>query len=597
MKIGIIVGLLSTCIQSIGLTLQRKSHLLEDEKEDEDVRRPPYRRRRWQLGMFMFIVSNLVGSTIQITTLPLPVLSTLQASGLVFNTICASIILKEPFTRWSFIGTALVAAGALLIAMFGALAEPSHTLKQLLDLLQREQFILWMLGTFAMIAAILVSIFILNRIHPHSQSHGLRVYKGFAFGGISSILSAHSLLVAKSAVELLVRTIIDHKNQFDRWQSWMILLLLVFFALTQLYFLHRGLKLVSTSILYPFVFCIYNIIAILDGLIYFHQTSRLSALHAGLIAVGTAVLLSGVLFLSWRISEESKTAPPADVNTLLTPGMGIVEDTTTEDERGTDIDDDNASVTSADEEASIMHPTEATPLLPNGRNLSLKERQDAILRVTKNRRNRTNNQTEDAEILEELLDSAHDADWNLADDQPPRRASIAFDTRTRTGAASPSKPHTRAPKHKRVRSDDISAPTAASMARDSSSSPPPPKAGISRARTVHGSSVSFAPLAHTMTWRERDRERRRRAWSRSLHLPGTSGSRGRSVSAPQGRRTSVQRQLRESSGSYGAMGGGDSGAGASADEARGAVEEDPRAGPGALAWLASFFRKKDHEDR
>ena len=32
-----------------------------------------------QLGMLMFIVSNLVGSTIQITTLPLPVLSTLQA--------------------------------------------------------------------------------------------------------------------------------------------------------------------------------------------------------------------------------------------------------------------------------------------------------------------------------------------------------------------------------------------------------------------------------------------------------------------------------------------------------------------------------------
>ena len=29
--------------------------------------------------MFMFIISNLVGSTIQITTLPLPVLSALQA--------------------------------------------------------------------------------------------------------------------------------------------------------------------------------------------------------------------------------------------------------------------------------------------------------------------------------------------------------------------------------------------------------------------------------------------------------------------------------------------------------------------------------------
>jgi hypothetical protein len=80
--IGVLVGLVSTCVQSIGLTLQRKSHLLEEAREGEDdeyVRRPPYRRRRWQLGMLMFLVSNVVGSTIQITTLPLPVLSTLQA--------------------------------------------------------------------------------------------------------------------------------------------------------------------------------------------------------------------------------------------------------------------------------------------------------------------------------------------------------------------------------------------------------------------------------------------------------------------------------------------------------------------------------------
>lgn len=33
----------------------------------------------FKLGMLMFIVANIAGSTIQITTLPLPVLSTLQA--------------------------------------------------------------------------------------------------------------------------------------------------------------------------------------------------------------------------------------------------------------------------------------------------------------------------------------------------------------------------------------------------------------------------------------------------------------------------------------------------------------------------------------
>lgn len=177
-----------------------------------------------------------------------------------------------------------------------------------------------------------------------------------SFGFISGVLSAHTLLIAKSAVELLVRTISDRKNQFDRWQSWVILLGLLAFALCQLYYLHRGLKLCSTSVLYPFVFCVYNIIAILDGLIYFDQSSRLPALHAVLVATGTVILLAGVLALSWRLEEDDNeyqqvdnepTSPLTPMKshhsglhgglrpspqTVFAPGMGIVDSSAIEAE-------------------------------------------------------------------------------------------------------------------------------------------------------------------------------------------------------------------------------------------------------------------------
>jgi len=309
--------------------------------------------------MAMFVSSNLIGSTIQITTLPLPVLSTLQASGLVFNTICAALILGEPFTRWSLAGTVLVAGGAVLIAAYGALPEPSHSLSQLLELLGRQQFILWMIGTLLITAVSLVGALLLSRL-PNAHSPRTRIWRGMCFGFSSGILAAHSLLVAKSAVELIVRTIVDHKNQFDRWQSWVILLSLVFFALSQLYFLHRGLKLCSTSVLYPFVFCIYNIVAILDGLIYFQQTSRLPVLHAGLIAVGTVILLMGVVALSWQV-DENGPVPHPEAHTLLTPGFGILEDTTTESE-DSDEDDEDTLIPIDDENGSII--TERTALLP-----------------------------------------------------------------------------------------------------------------------------------------------------------------------------------------------------------------------------------------
>lgn len=333
-KLGIIVGILSTSVQSIGLTLQRKSHILEDEKWPHDLRRPPYRRRRWQIAMGMFLVANILGSSVQISTLPLPVLSTLQAAGLVFNSICASVILHEPFTRWSLYGTGLVTTGAVLIAIFGAIPEPAHDLDELLVLLARRPFVVWMILQGVAVVAIAVAMEVVCAVSA-GVSHGprLRLVRGIVYGVISGMLSAHALLFAKSSVELVISTI-GGSNQFVHWQSWMLVLALVALALCQLYYLHRGLKLVSTSVLYPLVFCVYNIVAILDGLIYFDQTSLISPLRACLIALGTLILLSGVLALSWRLSEEQH--PPGVGQSSLAPGLGLVEDTEGDDDDDSD---------------------------------------------------------------------------------------------------------------------------------------------------------------------------------------------------------------------------------------------------------------------
>ncbi|TDZ51707.1 putative magnesium transporter NIPA8 [Colletotrichum trifolii] len=366
--IGIIVGLLSTSVQSLGLTLQRKSHILEDEKGPHEIRRPPYRRGRWQLGMGMFIAANLLGSSVQISTLPLPVLSTLQASGLVFNSICATLILNEPFTRWSLWGTLLVCTGAVLIAVFGAIPAPAHNLRELLDLLGRKPFVIWMIMQAVLVLSIAISIDCLDHFTSFSLNSRFRFVRGLAYGCISGILSAHSLLVAKSAVELIIKTVADGNNQFVHWQAWVLVLALVTLALSQLYYLHRGLKLVSTSVLYPLVFCIYNIIAILDGLIYFKQTDAIGALRGSLIALGTVILLSGVLALSWRLSDEQHA--PGVGQSSLAPGLGLVEDT--EDEEESLLGGDELySLHEEDDPLPVTYSTfhvasgETTPLTPN----------------------------------------------------------------------------------------------------------------------------------------------------------------------------------------------------------------------------------------
>ncbi|KAI9731198.1 MAG: hypothetical protein M1834_005391 [Cirrosporium novae-zelandiae] len=425
--IGVLVAVISTSVQSLGLTLQRKSHILEDEKGPYDVRRPPHRRRRWQIGMLMFVVSNLVGSSIQITTLPLPVLSTLQASGLVFNSLFASLILGEPFTKYSASGTLLVCAGATLIAVFGAIGEPAHNLDQLLALFKRWQFIVWAACQGVIVLVVLLGIRALGILGKSLHSPRMRLARGMANGFVSGLLSAHTLLLAKSAVELLVRTIVDQVNQFNRFESWLILLGLITLALTQLYYLHCGLKLVSTSVLYPFIFCIYNVVAILDGLIYFRQMSRLSLLHALLIALGTLILLAGVLALSWRLDDESSTSTnPAVAQSTLAPGLGLVDSPEPSSTSLSPIND----LASSDEEAALGG--ERQPLLggppphpyPRSRkSLPLKPSSSSLLRSTRRRR-------QSMIEADEIWDELQDTDPQFLLEQPNSHSRRSFSARS-----------------------------------------------------------------------------------------------------------------------------------------------------------------------
>jgi hypothetical protein len=57
-------GLFFAFVQSLGLTLQRKSHL-----ENADLRLRDWQRPTWVIGFLIFIVSNTLGSVVGLLTL------------------------------------------------------------------------------------------------------------------------------------------------------------------------------------------------------------------------------------------------------------------------------------------------------------------------------------------------------------------------------------------------------------------------------------------------------------------------------------------------------------------------------------------------
>jgi magnesium transporter len=250
--LGVTTAIITSLIQSLGLTLQRKSHVAEEARPPHQRRRP-FRRGLWRLGLIIFLSSNILGSTVQITTLPLVILAPLQASGLIFNAVLASLILHEGFTRLSLLGTVLVSVGAGLIAGFGALEEPSHNLRELLDMFSRTPFIIWMGIQAGIVVVILVvsrvllisirrkaavmdnaglGFMAISSIAVGRSIKRLKIVRGCVMGCLSGLISAHCLLLAKTAVELVIRSITD-QNQFSHWQSWMIVLCLLVLELAQ----------------------------------------------------------------------------------------------------------------------------------------------------------------------------------------------------------------------------------------------------------------------------------------------------------------------------------------------------------------------------
>ncbi|KAG8741002.1 hypothetical protein FRC10_003461 [Ceratobasidium sp. 414] len=263
--LGITIGLLASFVQSLGI----------------------------------FISSNILGSIFQIASLPVVILAPLGAVSLLWNAFFARLILGDVFSKYMVIGTLFIATGAVLIAVFGIVPEPTHSLDDLLRLFRRPVFVVYftLLGSAVLIALVITHVTEWRltrqgaiRLDESAPTPPLSPVQGdtpmscdsersplfdrkpsspphlaipcpkshqrtatliaISYASASGLLSGMCLLFAKSGVELLVLTV-GGQNQFWRWESWVLILGLGVFALLQLWYLHKSLTLADPTLVCP----------------------------------------------------------------------------------------------------------------------------------------------------------------------------------------------------------------------------------------------------------------------------------------------------------------------------------------------------------
>ncbi|KAF7327922.1 hypothetical protein MKEN_00372200 [Mycena kentingensis (nom. inval.)] len=396
--LGISVGLLASCIQALGLTIQRKSHVI-NEGLPEHLQRVEHRRPLWLLGFAVFISSNIIGSLVQIAALPVVVLAPLGAVSLLWNAFFARLLLGDELSAWMVLGTLLIAGGAILIAVFGIVPEQTRSLEDLLVLFRRPAFIVYftLLGVAVLIALIITHLAeyaLARRVArnnlgtlspPHSAPVEVPENPSSLTIGVTETISeaittertplldrknnaSASSLRAGDSPEMrsihrtrlilalsyasfsgilsgmcllfaksgveLLLLTIGGDNQFWRWEAWVLLLGLVAFALMQLWYLHKALIFADPTIVCPSAFCFYNVSSIVNGLVYFNQFSLIPPLHLGLVSLGIAVLLGGVWVVSIQTTPEDSWS----------------------DEDSAGSESETQSVTRVDEEREIERP-------------------------------------------------------------------------------------------------------------------------------------------------------------------------------------------------------------------------------------------------
>ncbi|GAA5864497.1 hypothetical protein JCM3774_005146 [Rhodotorula dairenensis] len=154
--VGVIVGVVASFVQSLGLTIQRMSHLANERLVTPD-RKPDWQRPLWLAGLAIFLVANVAGTLFQIGTLPIIVLGPLGAVSLVCNALFAHLLLGDAFSVQLALGSALIATGATLVGIFGSVPEPTHTLPELVDLYQRPRFLAWLAALALALATLLAT--------------------------------------------------------------------------------------------------------------------------------------------------------------------------------------------------------------------------------------------------------------------------------------------------------------------------------------------------------------------------------------------------------------------------------------------------------
>ncbi|KAJ3568391.1 hypothetical protein NP233_g5744 [Leucocoprinus birnbaumii] len=364
--IGLAIILLASILNAAGLNLTKLDHV-RTSAIPKAARRRDWLRPLWLLGMLLYILSQLIGSTLALEYMRAEYVAPLGSSSLIFNFLFARFLVGTPVASNDIYGTIVVILGVIGIVAFGSinsgLAAETDVVR--LTYLWRRGgwlgyfFVMsFALGLLLLFTSCLDAILAaradiqalpfsgINSRPKTSQNGGwfqklgklgqaliwLRKTWDSLVGRTTELLETWSapkddkqvawtlgigwaccggglaggtLVFAKAIVKLLSGSL-SHQNpgnQFGHAAPIFTIILLAVTAVMQIICLNRGLKVYDSTLVVPVFYGVYTATGFLNSLIFNDQVDAYQSWTLFLIFVSILVLICGVVLLTHKKPE------------------------------------------------------------------------------------------------------------------------------------------------------------------------------------------------------------------------------------------------------------------------------------------------------
>ncbi|EJD52737.1 hypothetical protein AURDEDRAFT_111319 [Auricularia subglabra TFB-10046 SS5] len=348
--IGLLIILAASILNAVGLNFTKLDHV-RNAAIPKSARRRDWLRPLWLLGMILYILSQLIGSTLALEYMRAEYVAPLGSSSLVFNFLFANLLVGTQITRTDIYGTVVVVIGVIGIVAFGSINSGLTTqmsLARLETLWSRAGWLIYFILTSVALLLLFISasqldailasradidavpfsaetrragpaptswfgrvkatvggavatwrIFLEHWTSAQTDRH-LAWTLGITWACCGGGLAGECLVFAKATVKLISGKLshTNDGNQFAHPAAIFTFILLAVSAVTQIIALNKGLRAYDSTLVVPTFYGIYTAFGFLNSLIFNDEVDAYKPWVLALIFFSILILIGGVMLLT-----------------------------------------------------------------------------------------------------------------------------------------------------------------------------------------------------------------------------------------------------------------------------------------------------------